>query len=73
MKIEEAKEECKRWLAYLQRQREKTLFIQQLASDRKSGKVTLDEARKQLRIMDGSPVVYDGARLAEAVKVLIGE
>lgn len=73
MKIDQAKEECQRWLDYLERQKAKTAAIQQIASDRRSGKCTQDEGKARLRAIDNpsSVTVYDGSRLAEAVAVLM--
>jgi len=71
MKLEEAKAECQRWLDYLERQKAKSLAMQQIAKDRREGKYDEMEAHRKMRAFDRGPVVYDGARLAEAVKFLM--
>lgn len=73
MDLNQAKAECQRWLDYLERQKEKSVAMQQLASDRRLGKCTADEARRRLSALDSrcSVTVYDGAKLADAVKVLM--
>jgi hypothetical protein len=72
MKISEAKAECERWFAHLDRQREKTKAMQQLAADRRNGLCDTIECRRRLRALDGPGVtVYDGAKLERAVKVLL--
>lgn len=70
MTPEEAKEECERWLAYLDRQADKKALLTRLAADARAGRITPDEARREMRVIDSSPSVYDGARLADAVRVL---
>lgn len=72
MKLTEAKAECERWFAYLDRQREKSLSLQKLATQVRSGEITSDEAQRKMRTLDGNaPVVFDGARLEQAVKLLL--
>jgi len=71
MNIEEAKAECNRWLAYLEKQKEKSIIVQELAKDVRLGKISSDHAKKRLRDIDRGVTVYDGAKLAEAVKLLL--
>lgn len=72
MKLTEAKEECARWFAYLDRQREKSLAVQKLATQVRNGEITSEDAKRKLRTLDGCGlVVYDGARLEQAVKLLL--
>ena len=73
MNLIEAKAECQRWLDYLDRQKEKSVAIQKLAAERRQGKCDEDEGRRRLRSIDDrcSLTVYDGARLAEAVAILV--
>lgn len=72
MKLDEAKAECARWFAYLDRQREKSLAVQKIASDVRNGVCDSDEGRRRLRALDGCSVtVYDGANLEKAVRVLL--
>lgn len=75
MNLSEARVECERWLAYLERQKAKAVAMQQLASDRRSGKCSEDEGRRRLAALDDrcSVTVYDGARLAEAVRLLLAQ
>lgn len=70
MTLEEAKAECGRWFAYLERQRLRSLELQQLASARRAGILTLEEANQRMHQMD-TITVYDGAELEKAVKVLL--
>lgn len=72
MKLAEAKEECERWFAYLDRQRDKALAMQKIASRVRSGEITSDEGQREVRKLDSrAPVVFDGARLEQAVKLLL--
>lgn len=71
MNIAEAKAECQRWLDYLKRQEEKAVAWQKLASDRRMGKCSDEEMRRRRDSLDRHPTVYDGARLAEAVRFLM--
>lgn len=72
MTIAEATEECERWFAHLDRQREKTRLIAQLAAERKAGTCTQAEAERRMRVIDGAGVtVFDGAKLEQAVKSLL--
>ena len=72
MRIEEARAECERYLAYLAREEIKSRALQKLASDRRAGRC--DDAEKDRRmaeIMGPSPRVYDGAELAKAIRILL--
>lgn len=71
MTMKEAKEECERWLAYLKRQEERSIALQKLATDRRAGTCDDVEMRRRMAAIDRSITVYDGARLADAVRVLI--
>lgn len=72
MKLAEAREECERWLAYIDRKREKALSVQLIASRVRSGEITSEEGQREMRRLDGAGVtVYDGARLERAVKRLL--
>lgn len=74
MKLEEAKAECERWLAHLDHQRERALNMQRIATAVRNGEIDQEEARRRVRRHDGiTPVVYDGARLEQAVKLLLCE
>lgn len=69
----EAKSECQRWLDYLDRQKEKFIAIQKIASDVRRKEIDSHEGKRRLRAIDDrcSVTVYDGAKLAEAVALLI--
>lgn len=73
MTLEEAKTECQRWLDYLDRQKESAAAMGRIAGDRRNGKCTADEAKQRVAELDRRKglTVYDGAKLAEAVKLLI--
>jgi hypothetical protein len=71
--LTEAKAECQRWLDYLEAQKEKATEMGKLAAQRRRGTMTLGEAKVLMQSIDDrmSVRVYDGAKLAEAVKLLI--
>lgn len=73
MKLDEAKAEGQRWLDHLKRQEEKSVAIQKIAASVRRGEIDSAEGKKQLRAIDdrSSVTVYDGAKLAEAVALLI--
>lgn len=72
MTVEEARVECERWFAYLDRQRTKSLEMQKIAALRRSGEIDLEEARRRQRALDNCSVtVFDGANLEKAVRVLL--
>lgn len=73
MTLDEAKSEGQRWLDYLKRQEEKSVAIQKIAGQVRRGEIDSAEGKRQLRMVDDrcSLTVYDGARLADAVKILI--
>jgi len=72
MTLAEARQECRRYLDYLKRDEAKSIAMQKLAADRRSGKCDDREKNRRMReIMGPSPTVYAGANLAEAVKVLL--
>jgi hypothetical protein len=73
MTLAQAKDECERWLAYLHRQEIRSIAIQSLAADRRAGRCDGTEAKRRLAYIDKSVTVYDGAKLATAVRVLIKE
>ena len=75
MNIEQAKAECQRWLDYLQKQKENTIAVQQIAAGRRNGSILKEEALRRLQVIDNksSLTVYDGSKLAEAVKLLIAK
>ncbi len=71
MKLSEAKVECERWFSYLDRQREKTVAMQKIASDRRQGLIDETEGRRRVRALDNGVTVFDGANLEKAVRVLL--
>ena len=72
MNLDEAKAECERWFASIQRQKDKSVALQNLARERREGKWTDEEARRKVRQIDGPGItVYDGANLEKAVRVLL--
>lgn len=72
MKLEQAKAECERWFAHMQREEDKSIALQKLASDRRMGRCSAEEGKRRRGIIMGpSPAVYDGANLADAVKTLL--
>jgi hypothetical protein len=72
MTLDEARAECERWFAYLKRQENKSIEMQKLASLRRSGEIDETEARRRMRSLDNCSVtVFDGARLEQAVRVLL--
>lgn len=71
MKLDEAKAECERWFAYLQRQRDKAIAMQKIAAARRLGEIDEAEGRRRVRALDNGVTVYDGASLEKAVRVLL--
>ena len=72
MSLEDAKKECERWFAYLERQKNKSLTLQRIAAQVRCGEITTEDAQKQIRAIDNnSVIVFDGAQLEVAVKVLL--
>jgi len=73
MTPDEAKVECERWLTNCDERRRKSREMQQLAADRRAGRCDAEEAAVRLKnIHFAAPLVYDGANLEEAVRVLLG-
>ena len=72
MTLNEAHNECRRYLNYLAIQEAKSRALQKLAADRRSGKCDAHEGERRKRdIMRLNPTAYDGAALAEAIKVML--
>jgi hypothetical protein len=69
MKTEEAVEICEGWFAYIERQKQRSIEMQKLATMARSGQQ--EEAQRRLRQLDNSVTVYDGARLEPAVRLLV--
>lgn len=65
----EAIETCQRWFAHNERARARSVEMQRLATMARNGQA--DEARRLMAQLDRSPVVFDGAPLEEAVRVLV--
>jgi hypothetical protein len=72
MNLTEARQECLRYLAYLEREEAKSKALQVLASDRRASRCDDREKDRRLaEIMGANPTVYDGGNLAEAIKALL--
>lgn len=72
MTLAEARAECRRYLDYLAREEKKSVALQRLAADRRTGRCDDREKYRRLRhIMGPSPTVYDGGNLADAVRVML--
>jgi hypothetical protein len=72
VKLDQAKAECERWFAYLQRQKDKAVAMQKIAAARRSGEIDEQEGRRRVRALDGCSVtVFDGANLERAVRLLL--
>lgn len=72
MNLADARTECQRWLDHLERQKERSVAIQKIAAERRTGKIDHAEGQRRLRAIDNCSVtVFDGARLAEAVTFLL--
>ena len=65
MKDQEAIAEFERWFAAIERQEKRAAEMQRLA---KLAKTDQAEAQRQLRRLDRTPKVYDGANLYPAVR-----
>ena len=71
MTLNEAIEECQRYLAYIQHTKEKSEKIQETARVARLG--DQKRVRRMMERIDSNPVVYDGARLCQAIPILIRE
>ena len=72
MTLEQAKEECARWFAYIDGQQTKATEMGKIAAAVRNGEIDQDESRRRVRALDGCGVrVFDGARLEQAVRVLL--
>jgi hypothetical protein len=70
MKTDEAIEICEGWFAYIERQKQRAVEMQKLATMARNGQQ--EEAQRRLRQLDTTSVtVYDGARLEPAVRHLV--
>ena len=70
MKTDEAIEICQGWFDYIERQRQKSVEVQKLATMARNGQQ--EEAQRRLRQLDNCSVtVYDGVRLEPAVRHLV--
>lgn len=68
MNTSEAIEICESWFAHLERQKQKSIRLQQLAA---LARTEPEKARRELAQIDRTPTVYDGARLLPAVQHLV--
>lgn len=72
MTLDQAKEECARWFAYIERQQTKATEMAKIAAAVRHGEIDQDESRRRVRALDNCSVtVFDGARLEQAVRVLL--
>lgn len=70
--LEQAKDECERWFSHLQAQEDKSLALQKLAADRRSGQCDEIDGKRRRDAINGNGItVYDGANLADAVRILL--
>jgi hypothetical protein len=68
MKTPDAIEICEQWFAYIERQRQRSVELQRLAT---LARTDPKEAQHRLRQMDNDVTVYDGGRLEPAVRALV--
>ena len=74
MTLDEAKKECARWFDHHKLQDDASKKLQELAADRRAGRCTEKEGvarRNEIQGYRTAPTVYDGANLADAVRVLL--
>lgn len=72
MTLDQAKEECARWLAYIERQKTKATEMAKIATAVRNGEIDQDESRRRVRALDNCSVtVFDGAKLEQALRVLL--
>lgn len=72
MKDEYAIEVCEGWFSYIERQRQETTRLQELAALARTGATGHAEAKRELARMDRQAVtVFDGDTLLPAVKHLV--
>lgn len=69
MRMAEALDVCERWFAHNERARKRSVEMQRLATMARNGQG--EEARRLMAQLDRSPVVFDGAPLEDAVRVLV--
>jgi hypothetical protein len=69
MNVKEAVSICEEWFAYIERQKQKSIELQRLATMARNGQQ--EEAQRRRRQIDSTPTVYDGARLEPAVRFLV--
>jgi len=72
MTLLEAKKVAKEWLAFCERQRQKTIKIQSLAALARTGPEGQKQAKKELAQIDRTPTVF-GGDLRAAVEILLDE
>jgi hypothetical protein len=70
MTADEAMREAQKWLDYLEAQKARADKLQKLA---RLAKTDPKEAQHQMRQMDEQPHLYDGAKLADGLRVMIAE
>jgi len=71
MRIDDAVAEGERWLAHLEQEAANSRRLAELAAARRAGTLSDSELRRELGRTRIEVKVYDGARLADAVRSLI--
>ena len=72
MNLTDARCEAQRYLDYLGRQRGKAALLGQIAGQVRRGEIASSEGQRLARSIDASGVVvYDGAKLEEAITTLL--
>jgi len=70
--LDEAKAECERWFVYLQTQEDKSIALQKLTGERRTGRCNaVDGERRRQEIQGNGLTGYDGADLQDAVRILL--
>jgi hypothetical protein len=70
--VEDAIAECQRYLDYLDAAERRSRQLQEIAGQARRNEITRDEARRMADKASGPGVtVYDGAKLADAIKTLM--
>lgn len=72
MKINEAIDECRRYLEHADREKDKSIALQRLAADVRMGKCSaLERDTRMRKIMGERPTIYDGGNLEDAIRSLL--
>lgn len=71
MNLQEAKQVCEGWLSHLEVLKARRAKMSELSRSVNTLLITQREANDELRRLFGPPKVYDGTRLADAVRVIL--